>query len=318
MNENKRYILQATNDQEYMGKGKLKDKPKKRLLGINRKKYENGEKSRISYASFDDPFFKRLLIEAIEFAFGRKKIENLLDETKQLDLSEGKVWGIMKEKLELDLDVDLNQLKKVSTDVPVIFIANHPFGVVDGVILGYLISQVKSEFFILVNSVLTQEEALQPYTLPIDFAETKEAMMTNIQTRKDTMERISKGEIMGVFPAGGVATAIPAFSKAEDLEWKRFVGKIIQQLKATVVPIYFHGQNSRWFQLASSIHMNLRLAMFLNEVKNKIGKTLKITIGDPIPFEEMAHIKNRQALLDHLREVTLALGEGEAVSQKTA
>ncbi len=274
-------------------------------------KHDNKEKSRISYASISDPLFKRILIESIEFALGRRKIEKLLDETKEQDLSDGKVWKAMMEKLEVKLNFNQEQLDKVPRSGPVIFIANHPFGVVDGIILGYLISQVNPRFFILVNSVLTNEEAIRPYTLPISFEASKEAMMTNINTRKETMARLQKGEIMGVFPAGGVATAIPAFSKAEDLEWKRFVVKIIQQLHATVIPIFFHGQNSRLFHVASSIHENFRMALFLNEVKNKIGKTIKLTVGDPVSYDQLSDIKNRQELLDYLRKLTLDMGQNK-------
>jgi len=274
-------------------------------------RHDKKEKSRISYASISDPLFKRILIESIEFALGRRKIEKLLDETKEQDLSDGKVWKAMMEKLEVKLDFNQEQLDKVPRSGPVIFIANHPFGVVDGIILGYLISQVNPRFFILVNSVLTNEEAIRPYTLPISFEASKEAMMTNINTRKETMARLQKGEIMGVFPAGGVATAIPAFSKAEDLEWKRFVVKIIQQLHATVIPIFFHGQNSRLFHVASSIHENFRMALFLNEVKNKIGKTIKLTVGDPVSYDQLSDIKNRQELLDYLRKLTLDMGQNK-------
>lgn len=270
---------------------------------------EKGDtKSRISYATLSDPLYKRLLIESIEYALGRRKIEKLLDKTKAEDLSEGKIWEVMVEKLELKLDYDPRQLEKIPIEGPLIFIANHPFGVVDGVVLGYLMSQIRPRFFILTNSVLTSDELIRPYTLPIDFEDSREAMMTNINTRKETMERLKEGEILGVFPAGGVATATPPFSMAKDLDWKRFVVKIIQQLQATVIPLYFHGQNSRIFHLASSLHMNFRMALFLNEVRNKIGKTIKVTIGDPLHYSEMKDMKNRQQLLDFLRKHVMEMG----------
>lgn len=73
--------------------------------------------------------------------------------------------------------------------------------------------------------------------------------------------------------------------------------------------MFFHGQNSRLFQLVSQVHQSLRLSFLIHEIHNKIGQEIRIDIGSPIPFEQLAHIKGRQDLLDHLREITLLLGK---------
>ena len=149
---------------------------------------------------------------------------------------------------------------------PIIFIANHPFGVVDGLALGEIISKVRDKFAILVNAVLCRNPQLDPFLLPIDFREIPEAMKTNINTRQEAINRLLNGEAIAIFPSGAVATAPFPGKEPVDLEWKRFVVKLITQSKATVIPLYFHGNNSFWFQLASYIHMNLRLGLLLFEV----------------------------------------------------
>ena len=143
------------------------------------------------------------------------------------------------------------------------------------------------------------------FLLPISFEETKEAQLINIETKKLAKERLKKGEAIVVFPSGGVATSTSFFSKAEDLEWKRFVAKLIIQTKATVLPVFVHGRNSRLFQLASQIDLNLRLGLLLNEVRNKMGKEIRLTVGDPLPPTLLQQYKDKQELLDFLREKTL-------------
>jgi putative hemolysin len=212
------------------------------------------------------------------------------------------VWKSILDKLGTTIQFEDKQLAKWPQDGPLILIANHPFGVVDGIILGDLISRVRLDFKLIVNEVLCREELLNPYLLPIDFRENKEAMQTNIQTRKVALEMLAQGECIGIFPAGAVATA-PAFWKdADDLEWKKFVVKLLWQSDATVVPLYFHGQNSRIFQVASHISQDLRLGLLLNEVKNKIGKTLKVTIGDPLSSKQIKDAVSREKILDYLRD----------------
>lgn len=267
----------------------------------------NSPKVRLSYSSIDDPLVKRLLISTIEHATGRKRLERVYSEIKAENPSSTQLWDLMLDKLELYPNYDAAQLDKIPREGPIIFVANHPFGVVDGVILGYLASRIRSKFCVLVNEVLCREELLQPFFLPIDFRETRAAQQTNINTRNETLERLKQGEALAIFPAGGVATSPKLWGEAEDLDWKRFVIKMIWQTKATVIPIFVNGQNSRLFQVASHVSMSLRLSLLLHEVRNKMGREIYLDIGDPIPFEHLSNIKDRQELLDHLRALTFDL-----------
>lgn len=249
-----------------------------------------------------------MAIGAVEFATGRRKLERIYNEVRNAHLPPTEIWGTALRKMEIEMRYDAGQLAKVPAAGAVVFIANHPFGVVDGLILGHLVSQVRERFVVLVNEVLCREEQLEDYLLPVDFGETKEALYTNLRSRARATERLQAGEALAIFPAGGVATAPKLWKQAQDLEWKRFTAKAIQEAKATVVPLYFHGRNSRLFQVASHIHLNLRLSLLLNEIRNKMGKSVRISIGDPIPYANLAHFKDRQQMLDHLREVTFSLG----------
>lgn len=266
-------------------------------------------RARLSYSNPTDPLLRKIVIGAIELATGRVKLEKLYNEVRQMRLKPVDLWGAALQKLDVKLDFDAAQLAKVPTEGPVVFIANHPFGVVDGLILGHLVSRVRDKFAILVNEVICKEEQLNDFLLPIDFRETKEAMQTNLRSRQETMERLKRGEALAIFPAGGVSTSPKLFGKAEDLEWKRFTVKVIQQTKATVIPIYVHGQNSRLFQMASHISLQLRLSLLLNEIRNKMHKKVRITIGDPIAYDALSQATDRQNMLEYLRKVTFDLGK---------
>lgn len=274
------------------------------LKNNSQKKIRNKPKTKLSYSDENDRAVKRLVIESIEILSGRKKLERLYKEVEQTGLKGGALWHEILAKLEIHIRFNEEQLEKIPKEGPLIFIANHPFGVIDGLIMGAMAAKVRPNFFVLANEALCKEKLLNDHLLPIDFRETKEAMRTNIETRAKTFQQLDAGDILIIFPAGGVSTAPKVIGKAIDLEWKRFVIKVIQKTQATVVPVFFYGQNSRLFHLASKINDNLRLSLLLNEVRNKIGKDIHLQIGKPIPYEEIAYIKDRQKLLDHLRTVT--------------
>ena len=264
--------------------------------------------SELTYVSPHDPLWKQRAMKVIEIFTGKRTIEKLYQKVLELDVKPIELWkesiGIMK----LQPEYDIKQVNKIPAEGPLVIIANHPFGVVDGLILGHIVSQRRKEFVFLVYDILCrQDERINQFLLPVDFRTTKEATRTNLETRRKAIEQLDQGGTMIIFPAGGVSTAPGGFGKAEDLEWKRFVIKVVQRSKATVVPMFFHGQNSRLFHIFSQFSTTLRLGMLLYEVKNKQGKRIKVEIGNPIPYEQLPKYKNKQDLLDYLKKVTYDL-----------
>ncbi len=111
-----------------------------------------------------------------------------------------------------------------------------------------------------------------------------------------------------IFPAGGASTAPKPWSKrAVDAEWKNFAARLIVAAKAPVVPVYFAGQNSRLFQIASHISLTLRLSLFFKEVYDKIGSEIQVRIGEVIPYKGLETL-DRKDLMEHLRKATYELG----------
>lgn len=265
--------------------------------------------TKLTYADEGDPLLKRWLIQAVERLSGRPLIERLYNEVRFLDVPAGDLWGLALDQLGIEVEADWEKLEKLPADCPLTIVANHPYGVVDGLILGKLLERVRKSYFILVNEVLARDPRLADFLLPIDFRPGQQAVRSNLATAQAAIERMKGGQAMGVFPSGGVATAKSFFGPAEDLEWKRFPAKVIQVSQSTVVPVYFHGQNSRLFQMVSQFSMPLRLGLLLYETKNKIGRKIRVEIGTPIPYAEMAHLSDRDALLGFLRDRTLALGQ---------
>ena len=268
-----------------------------------------GDRIRFSYASADDPALRRIAIRAIERLTGQPRLQRIYLENQRDPRVGETFWEAAVRRLELRIDYDAARLRAIPAAGPVVIVANHPFGVLDGIVIGHLVAKVRTDFKILTNSVLCRARELEPYLLPIDFAGTPAALATNLRSRADALSWLCDGGALVVFPGGAVATSARIFQRhAVDPAWKLFTIKAIARAGATVVPVFFEGQNSRLFQLASHVSLTLRLSLLFNEVRNKIGSVVAVRIGTPVAYAELSHFGDRRALADHLRRVTYQLG----------
>lgn len=266
-----------------------------------------------SYAAPDDPPFKRFLIRLIEHATGQPYLVWLYRDYQKRDAARESFWDAAVKRLELDLAYDAEKLAAWPKTGPLVVVANHPFGVLDGLVICHLVAKVRQDFRVLTNSVLNRAEEIRPYLLPIDFAESEEALKTNLTSRAQAKAHLMAGGCLVVFPAGGVSTTPSIWRRrAVDATWKTFAARMIVQARACVAPVYFAGQNSRLFQIASHVSMTLRLSLLFKEVHDKIGSEVRVKIGEVVPFAALSAISDRQEFMQHLRQLTYALGEGVA------
>ncbi|HMB48122.1 MAG TPA: lysophospholipid acyltransferase family protein, partial [Afifellaceae bacterium] len=191
---------------------------------------------------------------------------------------------------------------------PLVFVANHPYGVLDGVVLSWLALKVRPDTRVLANGVLNSVPETKDYLLPVDFSDTREAIAVNLASRGAARDWLNDGHAIGIFPGGAVSTSErPLRGAALDLPWAPFTAKLIRATGATVVPVHFSGQNSRLFQIASHPSLTLRLSLIFRETARRIGTRLDVNIGDPIPFERLADMRNSAGLVAELRRLTFAL-----------
>jgi len=263
-----------------------------------------------SYATQDDPRLKRVVIRIIELLTGQPRLKRMYLDNRENPVVGETFFAAAIRHLRLRLDFDMATLDAIPRQGPLVVVANHPFGVIDGLVIGHLTSLVRPEFKVLTNAVLTQAPELEGYLLPVDFDPTPEAMETNIRTRKEARRILDAGGTIIVFPGGTVSTAPKAFGKAVDPLWQPFTAQLVQRSKATIVPMFFDGQNGRLFQVASHFSRTLRLSLLFREVRERIGSHVRVRIGDPIPYSELAHLKDRAAFSDELRRRTYSLGPG--------
>ena len=256
---------------------------------------------------------KRSVIKTIEAIGGQRRLKGLYEQFLGAEAETRDFFQAAVDLLRLDIQADEEPLKNVPKEGPVVFIANHPYGVLDGIVLAWLARKARPDVKVMANHVLCQAPDAKGALLPVDFDGTKEALATNISTRKEAMNTLHDGGAIGIFPAGGVAVSEkPHKGPAVDTAWAPFAAKMIKKTGATVIPVYFGGQNSRMFQIASHYSSTLRLALFFFETARRIGSELEFVVGEPITPQEIESIPDRDELIRTLRMRTFNLANNLA------
>ena len=260
-----------------------------------------------SYAAADDPLPRRLFIRLVERMTGQPRLRRLY-ESYRSEAANTDFWTEAVRRLKLELVYETAPLASWPRQGPLVVVCNHPFGVVDGVAICALVAPLRPDFRILTNALLTRADEIKHHLLPVDFSGTAAATRTNLKSRAAAKNHLEGGGCLIVFPAGGVSTTPSLWhGRAVDAAWGNFTAKLIVQARATVAAVYFEGQNSRLFQIASHIHLTLRLSLLFKEAHDRIGSTVRMYPGPAVCFAALAPLGGGRALMDHLRAMTYAL-----------
>lgn len=243
--------------------------------------------------------------------WARKRIERLSGVDKYLSIYD--VWRTeiaathprkMNELLRLlDVKLDISDAAwppEVAPGQPLVMLANHPFGLADGISLAAMAEQLERPYKVLINTEFLRIEAFRDHCLPVDFSNSEAALRTNLATRKEALRLLQAGVTLMVFPAGTVATAPRVFGRAQELPWKTFTASLVQKSKASILPVFFEGQNSLLFHAASHINASLRMSLLIAEFRRFPKSCMRIRAGAIAPFETLAANGDRQALTDEL------------------
>lgn len=272
----------------------------------------------LTYSNPAQPRLKRWIIRSIETMSGRERYADLYDIWRSDIVPDGEqVFTRLLELIDVGLTANVPWPPQRVPDGPLMLIANHPFGIGDGIAMLSLAERLGRPFRVLINDELLKIPEIEPYSLPVCFEDTREAMRRNMETRRKALQLINDGVTIVVFPAGGVATAPRGFGRARDLPWKMFPARLIQMAQASVIPVHFEGQNGPLFHLASRFSLTLRTALLIREFASLSGRSVRVRVGEPIPWPQLSAVEDRYDLIRQLQDAVFSLapqaGLGEPV-----
>ncbi|ATG44845.1 acyltransferase [Phaeobacter sp. LSS9] len=287
-----------------------------RDTGVTPGTEETGEiydRRTLTYANSFDDRWTSLAIRAIEWCTGKLTILRMVRrfERSNAEYRGQKFWRGALNVMGIDLETPLEQIQRIPGEGPVVVVANHPHGMVDGMIFADLIGRVRQDYRILTRSVLTGlDEAATSFMIPVPFPHDPEAQSKMVEMRAKTMAHLKEGGVVALFPSGVVMSSETWFGPAIEQEWNVFTAQLIRRSGARVVPIFFPGSNSRWYQIANRVSPILRQGLLLHEIVRSCNKPQSPVVGEPLTEAQMEKLQSDpRGFMAWLREHTLSLGK---------
>ena len=268
------------------------------------------DKRKLSYANTFTKPWKANTIRAMEWMTGKIPLLRLVRRFERMGPAEGQAfWGQALGLMNIEVETPPEQIARIPKEGPVIVVANHPHGLVDGMVLAELIGRVRTDYKILTRSLLTGVTEIEEFMIPVPFPHEEDAREQSLEMRSRAMAHLKKGGVIALFPSGVVASSDSFFGPAIERTWNPFTANLIQRSGATVVPIFFPGQNSRAYQIATQISATLRQGLLIHEVIQACGKPQAPVIGEPIKAEAIEAFAGRSRdFVAELRDITIGLG----------
>ncbi len=209
--------------------------------------------------------------------------------------------------LGVSYDVSAADIEKIPAKGPLVVVSNHPFGGLEGVVLGALLLRVRPDVKIMGNYFLERIAGIKDFIAPVDPFGTKKSVSANVKGLKESLRHLRGGGVLIVFPSGEVSSFSLKNGRVSDPPWSGHVGGLIRRTGAAALPVFFPGQNSLLFQFLGLVHPRLRTAFLPRELVNKTSTRISLYIGGPIAARKTRQIESDDGAVEYLRTATYLL-----------
>ncbi|MFT4748365.1 MAG: putative hemolysin [Pseudohongiellaceae bacterium] len=254
------------------------------------------------------PIKPRLLASVLEKALGLDRLADIYD-GRPPNCSAYEFLGHSLSALGITIQIgNKERLLEIPKTGPVLIVANHPLGGLEGLAIARVIAEHRPDLRVLTNQLLTRIPELSEMFIGVDVLSSN-AASGNVGGIKQVHQHLKNDGAVLIFPAGMVSAYEHKHRRVQDRPWSRLVGQLIKRYECPCVPVYVGGRNSNYFYTAGRIHPRLRTVLLPRQLANKQNYDLPLSIGMPIPATELRLLISPKAVTEYIRVSTDALAQ---------
>jgi len=255
------------------------------------------------------------------FALVRRPLEKLigLDSMHRVyeaaRASDNNFWTGVLEALNITCEIDERDHERIPAEGPLVIVANHPLGAMDGIAIMSLLRKIRPDVKIMANFLLGKVPGMRDDAIFVDPFGGEEARRANIAGMRESIAWVKDGGCLFMFPAGEVSHICWHKPVVTDPAWSDTVAGIIRKTGAPVLPAFFEGRNSVMFQMAGLVHPRLRTMLLPREVLRRSDGTVRIRVGRSISARKLGAVESDADLMAFLRLKCYILGLRDEASR---
>lgn len=213
-------------------------------------------------------------------------------------------------------EVDIESFERIPREGPLIVVANHPRGALDGLLLGALLQGRRPDLKLLGNHLLMHLDGIRGSIIPVDPFGGVGSKQSNLRGMREVFRHLKAGGCLGTFPSGEVSSFHWRERAVIDPAWSPHVVQLALKSGASILPLYFEGRNSLLFQILGLLHPRLRTFLLARELCRGYGEIVPVRVGRVITPDRLQRFEKETAAIDYLRLKSYALREQKSRSER--
>lgn len=189
---------------------------------------------------------------------------------------------------------------------PIVVVANHPTGGIDGLLMLKILGTVRSDVKVLADFAVPALSSHGSYFIPAEPGGFGDPAPKSVP--RAAADHLAAGGVLVIFPAGAVSVYNLKAGTVRDRQWRRHISEFIRRAGVPVIPAFIKASNGVLLHLLNTVNPRLFGPALPVDFFGKKNREVIVRLGKPIRVKEQAEFEDIYEYGRFLRAKSYMLG----------